>query len=325
MYAMPDGGNEVRIAVLEDALDGACEVSRWIRGATNPYDPEDLAAFGGNLWIGDFGDNARSRETIALIRGDPASGESTVHRLAFPDDRPRDAETLLIDANGMPILVSKWFGVGEVFVPRGGLSVEDLPADSTTPLEHRGEMAFPMTSTVGGPLGSVGSTLATGGAVNEAGTVAAVRTYTDAYLFADASGDLVHALTTEAVRVPLPGEPQGEAIAFTADGDLLTASEVGDASLDAEGSATTALPPIGVVRGAEQLAWDAMAQRGESTTTFVPGDPEADHGAAGIDEADRASSSTVNWAPILVAGTAGIALLGVLAAIAAYVARRRSP
>lgn len=324
VYAMPDGGDEARIAVLEGALDGACEVTRWIRGGADPFDPEDLAAFDGDLWIGDFGDNARARPTVALIRVDPATSESSVHRMAFPDGRPRDVETLLIDGDGMPILVSKWFGVSEVFVPRGGLSVSDLPAEGTTPLEYRGELAFPMTSTVGGPIGSVGSTLATGGAVNDAGTIAAVRTYTDAYLFADATGDLVRALTAEPVRVPLPEEPQGEAIAFTSEGDLLTASEVGDAALDAEGAATTALPPIRVVRGAEQVAWDAMAQRGEETTALVPGDPADDAGPDAVDDADRASSSTISWAPIVAISAAGLVLLGILAVIAAFFVRNRS-
>ncbi len=324
VYAMPDGGDEARIAVLEGALDGTCEVTRWIRGAADPFDPEDLASYGGDLWIGDFGDNARARETIALIRVDPVSAETSVHRFEFPDGRPRDVETLLIDASGMPILVSKWFGVGEVFVPRGGLSVSELPAGGTTTLEYRGEMAFPMTSTSGGPLGSVGSTLATGGAVNESRTIAAVRTYTDAYLFADAGGDLVHALTKEAVRVPLPGEPQGEAIAFTAGGDLLTGSEVGDAALDSEGSATTELPPIGVVRGADQIAWDALAQRGGTTPSLVPGGAAAEDDQDGVDDADRASSSPASWAPVVAISAAGVVLLGILAVTVAFFVRRRS-
>ena len=53
-----------------------------------------------------------------------------------------------------------------------------------------------------------------------------LRTYTDAWLFAvPAEGGVAGALRGTPVQVPLPGEPQGEALAFTADGTLLSGSE----------------------------------------------------------------------------------------------------
>ncbi|WFR71472.1 hypothetical protein P9209_21400 [Prescottella defluvii] len=73
--------------------------------------------------------------------------------------------------------------------------------------------------TPGGPVPVGGSTLVTGGAVSADGTVAALRTYTDVYLYSAPDGNLVRALTTTTpVRVALPNQPQGEAIAFTPDG-----------------------------------------------------------------------------------------------------------
>jgi len=56
-----------------------------------------------------------------------------------------------------------------------------------------------------------------------------VRSYTDAWLFAvpgrGAAADVVAALRGRPVRVPLPDEVQGEGLAFTADGSLLSGGE----------------------------------------------------------------------------------------------------
>ena len=66
----------------------------------------------------------------------------------------------------------------------------------------------------------------TGGAVSADGRVVALRTYTDAWLFAvPDGGGVADALRATPVQVPLPGEPQGEAVAFAADGTLLSGSE----------------------------------------------------------------------------------------------------
>jgi hypothetical protein len=56
--------------------------------------------------------------------------------------------------------------------------------------------------------------------------VVALRTYTDAWLFpVPDGGGVPDALRGSPVQVPLPGEPQGEALAFAADGTLLSGSE----------------------------------------------------------------------------------------------------
>jgi hypothetical protein len=68
--------------------------------------------------------------------------------------------------------------------------------------------------------------------VSPDGRVAALRTYTDAWLYpvtpgpAGAGADaLVAALAGPPVQVPLPGEPQGEGVALDAAGTLWSASE----------------------------------------------------------------------------------------------------
>jgi hypothetical protein len=131
-----------------------------------------------------------------------------------------------------------------VYRPTAALS-EDAP----TPMEQVARVSISTTDTVGGPLqNSVVTRLVTGGAMSRDGRVAALRTYTDAYLFPVPDGDLAKALGSDPVRVPLPGEAQGEAIAFDPDGTLLSASEFGNAATSSAvravaGAAALAVPP----------------------------------------------------------------------------------
>lgn len=204
-------------------LDPAdCTVVDVITGRGDPFDVEDLAlAPDGALWLADSGDNDRVRDTVALHRVEPGGG-AALYRLMFPDG-PHDAEALLLDRAGVPHLVTKEvLGGAGVYRPAGPLT-EPGP----TPLERVGTVILGPTDTPGGPLGRTGSTVVTGGAVSADGTIVALRTYTDAYLWFAPDGDVVAALGHDPVRVPLPGEPQGEAVALAPGGALLSASEGG--------------------------------------------------------------------------------------------------
>ncbi|MCW4353328.1 hypothetical protein ONR57_08465 [Hoyosella sp. YIM 151337] len=291
VYAVPDGGSSVAVAEMANVLAGDCSVTRWIRNELNPYDPEDLTARGDTLWVADIGDNNAQRDTVALIRVDPDSGAAQLHRMHYPD-RARDAETILLDRRGMPIIVSKGIGVGEVFVPEGGhMTVDELPSPGPIPLEQVATLTFQMTDTPGGPIGAFSSVLPTGGAVNDAGTIAAVRTYTDVHLYADASGDLVTALQRAPIIIPLPGEPQGEAIAFTATGDLLSGSELGfpitgDPNRPPED--TSPLPPIQILRGVEDYVWSVQAQ---DEPDVLPSEPDNNAASGDSKAADHNATS----------------------------------
>jgi hypothetical protein len=215
-YAVGDGGRRLQVIVLRRN----CTVQRVITAAVDPFDVEDLALDSeGRLWLADIGDNDRQRETVALhvLAQD---GVPQLHRLTYPDG-PHDAEALLLDRDGTPYIITKeTFGGSGVYRPAGPLT-----AQGPTPLELVTSVHFGRTGTTGGPAGSVGSRLITGGASSADGSVVALRTYTDAYMFRVPDGDLVAALGGEPVRVPLADEPQGEAIAFEPDGTLLSASE----------------------------------------------------------------------------------------------------
>jgi len=218
-YAVGDGGRRLQVIVLRRD----CTVHRVIAAAVDPFDIEDLALGpDGRLWLADIGDNDRRRTTVAL-HVLAQNGAPELYRLTYPDG-PHDAEALLLDRDGQPYIITKEsFGASGVYRPAG-----PLVAPGPTPLELVTSVRFSRTETPGGPVGSMGSMLITGGASSADGSVVALRTYTDVYLYSVPDGDLITALGTEPIRVPLPDEPQGEAIAFEPDGTLLSGSERAD-------------------------------------------------------------------------------------------------
>jgi hypothetical protein len=196
----------------------------------------------GTVWLADTGDNRRSRSTVALIALRP-DGAAQVYRLTYPDG-PRDAEALLLAPDGTPYLVTKEvLGTSEVYRPSAALDV-----DGSVPLTKVADLALTLTGTAGGPVGRAGQLMVTGGAVSPDGAVLALRTYTDAYVWSLAGSDVVGALAMPPVRVALPDSPQGEAIAFAADGRSLLVTGEGLPAL------VTTLPAVGALSPAAATA-----------------------------------------------------------------------
>jgi hypothetical protein len=281
-----------RLFVVNDSDDGGiavqvigrdCEVRDTITAPVNPFDVEDLALGpDGRLWLADTGDNGRSRETVAL-HVVSQEGDAQLFRLTYPDGK-HDAEAVLVDAKGVPYVVTKEkLGSALVYRPAG-----PLVAGATGALEQVARISIAGTDTPGGPLqSSVVTRVVTGGAVSHDRGVIAVRTYTDAYLFPVPDGDFVKALGSDPVRVPLPNEAQGEAIAFDPDGTLLSASEFGKAT-----SST-----ITAVAGAAALATPP------APTTTTPPAPAGDASAAPVVPAER----TELW-PVIGIGAVALVL-----------------
>jgi hypothetical protein len=247
LWVMSDGGRRVQVHRIDRSN---CNVIDTRTADVDPYDAEDLAVGpDGALWVADLGDNERRRDTVAVVVL-PEHGAARLHRLTYPDG-PHDAEALLVDAHGRPFVITK-----EVGRPAGLYRTADPPeGEGPTPLLPVGELALPVSDTLGGPVGGIGTRLVTGAALSADGSVAAIRTYTDAWLFPVSDGDLVAALNQTPVRVPLPDEPQGEALAFEPDGTLLSGSETrggvrgeiravaGATALAGEPVSVTPLPP----------------------------------------------------------------------------------
>ena len=286
-YAVADGGRRLQVLVLRRD----CTVQRVITAAVDPYDVEDLALDrNGRLWLADTGDNDRRRETIALHVLAQDGSAPLLYRLTYPDG-PHDAEALLLDRDGVPYVVTKEaLGSSGVYRPAAALAVP-----GPTPLELVTRVRFSRTSTPGGPVAGVGSMLVTGGATSADGRVVALRTYTDAYLFDVGDADLVTALGREPIRVPLPDEPQGEAIAFEPDGTLLSGSERADAGPQ----------PIRAVPGAAAL----VPATGPTTTSPAPPAAAGPPGPKHVGQ--------VGWQTVLLA----IVAVGALAVAVVRIAR----
>jgi hypothetical protein len=285
LWAMSDGGTRVELHRLDP---DTCAVVDSLSAGVNPFDPEDLAVGPDeSLWVADIGDNELRRDTVAVVVL-PPQGESRLHRLTYPDG-PHDAEALLIDARGRPVVITK-----EVGRPAGVYRTAQVPEGAgPTPLIRVGEVTLPPSDTRGGPIGEIGSRVVTGAAVSVDGSVVALRTYTDAWLYPVSRGDFVGALSGTPVRVPLPDEPQGEALAFDRDGTLLSGSE---------SRGTTG--ELRAVPGAVALA----AAR-----------PGADAASAPV-RAPEADEPTPAWLP---AALGGGAVAGVLLMLAGAIALRR--
>jgi hypothetical protein len=202
-------------------LDQHCGVRRTVSYPSKPIDTEDLAvAPDGTLWIADIGDNGEARKTIALWKLAAGADEPVRFTMKYPD-RAHNAETLVLNGDGTPIIITKEPFAGAIYVPAG-----EPAKGRTTMLRATGEFSIPGTST-SNPYNLAGRFVLTGGTNSPDGTKVALRTYADAFEFAVTDGAVIAALTGGKPKiVALPDEPQGEAIAYTQDGSaLVTASE----------------------------------------------------------------------------------------------------
>lgn len=259
-YASNDGGTRLTVFVL----DRSCAVRKVITGDIDPYDVEDLAvANDGTLWLGDTGDNSLQRDTVAVHTLRP-DGTARLYRLTYPDGR-HDAEALLLGPSEVPYIVTKnVLGTAAVYRPTG-----PLRSPGPTPLTKVAEVTIPASSTNGGPAGAASSALVTGGAVSRDGSVVALRTYTDAYLYPAPDGNIVAALSRQPVRIPLPREPQGEAVALAPDGSLLSGGEGSDQPIRSV-SGAVAMAQAVQARAAEERGSEQRAGEHDSATASKP-------------------------------------------------------
>ncbi|MGE0840296.1 hypothetical protein [Pseudonocardia sp.] len=221
VWAVSDGGRRTAAYAIDPVT---CAVTGSRTAATDPFDAEDVARGpAGALWVADIGDNRLARQSVAIVTL-PETGASKLYRLSYPDG-PHDAEALLVGTDGVPVIVTK-DAVGPAGVYR---TPGPLTGTGPTAMQRVGDVSLPASDTPGGPLGGIGSRLVTGGSVSPDGRTVALRSYTDAWLYPVAApGDaaaVVEALKATPTRIPLPDEPQGEAVALDAGGALWSGSE----------------------------------------------------------------------------------------------------
>jgi hypothetical protein len=155
------------------------------------------------LFVGDIGDNQNLWPSVTVYRvAEPARlGDATVpvERFRFRyADGPRDAEALLVDPRGNRLYVA----------------TKDLAAGALyqAPAELRTDRVNVLRRVAAAPA------LVTDGAFAPDGRTFVLRDYQEAHVYAAPGRRLA--------RFPLPPQPQGESVTFSADGgDVLAGSE----------------------------------------------------------------------------------------------------
>jgi hypothetical protein len=219
-------------------LDTECKVVHEVSySGDGPKDTEDLilSPNGKTLWLADTGDNNYDKDTrrtrIALWTM-PADGSKkpVLHRLAYPPGDYHDAEALLLNGDGTPLIVTKEIGKpAYIYQPTGPLQVNN---ETGVPLRRVGQLTVSATTTIGNPYARIGNKTVDGGAIAPEGGKVVLRTYTDALEWDVTNGDVLGAIQQRPRTTALPNETLGEAITYSADGK--TFYTVSDMSGDTE-------------------------------------------------------------------------------------------
>lgn len=287
-YVHEDSGSEPVVT----ALTATGKVKARYDLGVDARDWEDMAAGPeGTLLLADIGDNSGKRTNGVLVHriAEPTGSSKEVTPTSFRlkyEDRPQDAETLLVHPRtGQVLVVTK-----DVF----GQSVYAAPQPlAAGTLRKVASVRTKLTGTPGGPvLAAASQRVLTGGAVSPDGKRIVLRTYTDAYVYDVPGDDLIAAFDSDPEVIALPESKQGEAITWSPDG----------ASLVVTGEGVRAL--VSRVTLPEEAIAPATT-RATTASPSSPGSPERQ---------ERAN----RWKPVV----AGGALLVVLLLL--EVARRRA-
>lgn len=239
LYLVDDGPGTTSLVVLRQR--NARVVGRLHIDGLNGVDTEDLAVGRCNrtdrqwcVFIGDLGDNLRSRDSISVVRvrepdlreGVPAAAVPAERvQLRYPN-RTHDAETLMVDGRGRLLIVTK--DAGRRGFGRARLFVADQFADGVLRSAGAVEVpqpAFPTTSLVVGHVVTAGDA--------RPGRVV-LRTYDGVFEYRRPQGSnapVVRFPDWPVTEVPAPDELQGEAIAYGLNGCTLFSVSEGDGTL----------------------------------------------------------------------------------------------
>lgn len=205
LWAIEDSGNDATVHALDRTGKRLGEVH--LNGVSN-VDFEDLAigpCEGGDcLFIADVGDNTESRTDLSILRlTEPAAADGHVEVERFPfryPDGPQDAEALVVDPEGRPVILTK-------------------RRDATTrlyriPLLPGGSVADRLGTLDVFDLADGLVSAVTAADLSADGSALFVRTYGSGFVFRLPTKDL--GAPDRAIRsiLPVAVEPQGESLAF---------------------------------------------------------------------------------------------------------------
>ena len=240
LYAHGDSGSKARVFAIDTT--GAVRADYRLAHVER-VDWEDIAVGPGPggapyVFVGDIGDNGArkgdrpARDEIQVFRfaepplPEPGAetkqpvSEVAVLRFKYPD-RPRDAETLMVDpVTGDIVIVTKEVtGRSTVFRARAAAA-----PDAVAVLEPLMNLQIGLAGTP--------SARATAGDISPTGDRILIRTYGSVLLWARPPGmSLGDALTAQPHHLTPPPQSKGEAIAFSADGRSWFAGGEGDTTL----------------------------------------------------------------------------------------------
>lgn len=211
LWSHNDSGDRPRIFALR-ASDAHVLASLDVPGA-QAVDWEDIAVGpGGDLLLGDIGDNDAKRADVVVYRipepdlsTHPATtAPASAITLAYPDGA-HNAETLLADRHTGEIVI-----VTKTLSGRSGVYSARLSAGARQTLRLRGHVDFGLAG------------LTTAGDVSADGRTIAIRTYGDLAVWHRRSGTSIASTLATTSRclsaTGLAGEGQGESLALTANG-----------------------------------------------------------------------------------------------------------
>jgi hypothetical protein len=248
-------------------LNNECAITKSVKYSGNgPRDTEDmiLSPDGKTLWIADIGDNDATRDTVGLWTM-PADGSASpkIHRLRYPSGERHDAEALLLNGDGTPIIVTKEVGKpAGVYTPAAALKTDNTEG---VPMKKVGQVTVPPSDTSANAFSRLGRGTIDGGAIAPGGERVVLRTYTDALEWTVSGGDVLAAIQGKPRVTPLPDEQLGEAITYSPDGKYFyTVSDMQARPQDGENNILRYEPAANIVAAKATTAGAADESKGAS-------------------------------------------------------------
>lgn len=210
-WIVPEGfAQDETLSIIRVGEDCAVRESEesWI--AHQPRDPQALAFdTDGFLWVGDTGE-APDRPSIAINQIKPGDeANAAIYRFVFPEGLD-EIEAFVVEPDvDYPLFFSAAEGETTIYRPTEEKRTED------TPMEAVGSVALAEGGSV------------TGAALNADATKVVLRTENAAYEWTVEDGDILGALTgSDPVLTPLDEGGEAQDIAYDAEGDFITLSQV---------------------------------------------------------------------------------------------------
>lgn len=210
VWGQEDSGTPTQLYLIKH--DGTVAKKIFLKGTAN-RDWEDMQLAGGNIFVGETGDNSQVYPDYLFYKfPEPTQSIDTVKniemiRFTYPDGS-HDAEAFLVDAS-----------TNDIFI----ITKRDNPSRIY-------KLAFPFGATnVVSLVGSLNYSGVVSAAISGNGDEIIVKTYTDLYHYKKSSTQsIADALKGSSTQLKYVVEPQGEAITFAADNSgFYTLSEKG--------------------------------------------------------------------------------------------------